>query len=377
MYKKFLAQKGKNICFLNSASKNGWQPILAWDPDEIFQGKLQDLDAFLKRHKDKVIIGYFSYDLVYELENIEQKAKDDLKLPKIYLLAFSNYLEGKRQIPRQQFKSTTKFKPETSEKNYQKNYQKIQKHIRAGDIYQVNYTHRLKAKSKLNPREIFARISAKNPVDHLAYIEGDGFEILSASPERFIEISGQKISTYPIKGTRPRSKNTMKDLSLRGELKNSTKEQAELNMITDLLRNDLGKIAKAGTVQIEGQRLIKKCPTLWHTYSKISAEIDPKFTAIQALTTMLPGGSVTGCPKRRATQIIDQLEPTTRSIYCGAIGVIRPNQRHIDFSIAIRTIIKKGENLYLQVGGGVVIDSKEKAEYKESLDKAKSFMDIL
>ena len=159
------------------------------------------------------------------------------------------------------------------------------------------------------------------------------------------------------------------------ELIESEKEAAELNMITDLLRNDIGKIAKIGSVKVIGHRLLSKCPSVWHTYSQINGEL--KTTPLKALLSMLPGGSITGCPKKRAVEIIDELEPVTRGIYTGAIGHIEPKSQDLDFNIAIRTIIKKNDKLYLQVGGGIVIDSKEEAEFEETMQKAASFMKIL
>ena len=210
----------------------------------------------------------------------------------------------------------------------------------------------------------------------LAYIKEKNFEILSASPERFIRIKGNKIETSPIKGTRPRGKTKEEDMKLRNDLKKNKKEKAELNMITDLLRNDLGEFCKTGSVKVEKQRLIKKYSNVWHTMSKISGEIDKKTNPIKGLISMLPGGSITGCPKKRAIEIIDEIEPTTRGIYTGIIGEIT-NKNNMDFSIAIRTIIRKGEDLYLQVGGGIVADSKNKDEFEETLHKAKSFMKIL
>jgi len=259
---------------------------------------------------------------------------------------------------------------------YDKAYKKIKHHIKEGDIYQINLTHCLQAKTTLPPRELFLRILKTNPVDFLAYIEGDGFEVLSASPERFIKVTNRKIETCPVKGTRPRGKNVYKDKKLKTELMNSEKEAAELNMITDLLRNDLGKICHPGSVKVEGQRLISACKTVWHTYSKITGEIFQNISPIHAMLSMLPGGSITGCPKKRAMEIIDELEPVSRGIYTGIIGCIDPDQ-NMDFSIAIRTVIKKDDKLYLQVGGGIVIDSKNKAEYEETLSKATSFNKIL
>lgn len=365
-------------CFLYSA-ENG-KSFLAANPIEKYSGSdINEFKKFCKRNKKNLLIGYLSYDLAYKLYKIPQTAKNDLKLPEIYFLAFKNWKEYEKtpkekfKIPNQRYFSKN-FLPTVLKKNYEKAYQKIKNYLKEGDIYQLNLTHRLEAQTTIPPRKLFLRIIKQNPVNFLAYLEGDDFEILSASPERFIKVEKNKIETCPIKGTRPRGKNAQEDKKLSQELLKSKKEAAELNMITDLLRNDLGKVCKIGTVKVAGHRLLQKCPTVWHTYSKITGElaIDP----IEALLSMLPGGSITGCPKKRAIEIIDELEPTTRGVYTGVIGYIHPNQV-LDFNIAIRTVIKKKEKLYLQVGGGIVIDSKGKEEYQETLDKAKSFMKIL
>lgn len=375
-----LTDSGKNICFLHSA--NNGKSILACNPVAKYSGgNLKEFQNFLQKNKKKLLIGYFSYNLAYQLYDIKKTAKNDIKLPEIYFLAFkkwkiykntkNNSIRALKNIVKYKFEN---FKPEMNKAYYEKAYKKIKRYIRKGEVYQLNLTHRLKADTNIPARELFIRIIQSNPVDYLAYIEGDGFEILSASPERFVKIQNGNIETCPIKGTRPRSKNKKTDKKLKNELLKSEKEAAELNMITDLLRNDLNKICETGTVKIAGHRLIQKCPTVWHTYSKITGKIAT--TPIKALISMLPGGSITGCPKKRAIEIIDELEPTTRGIYTGIIGYIKPDQ-NLDFSIAIRTVIKKGKKLYLQVGGGIVNDSKLQSEYQETLDKAKSFMKIL
>ena len=210
-------------------------------------------------------------------------------------------------------------------------------------------------------------------VDFAAYIEGDGFEILSASPERFVKIRGRAIETCPIKGTRARGRTREEDERLKQELLTNVKERAELDMITDLLRNDIGKVCSFGSVKVCDRRLLSSCQTVWHTYSRIRGQLRDTVEPVYALISMLPGGSVTGCPKKRSLEIIDELEPYTRSVYCGAIGYIEPNG-DIDFNIAIRTIIKKGKKVYLSVGGGVVYDSDCEAEFRETLEKAKSFL---
>ncbi|MCP4628159.1 MAG: anthranilate synthase component I family protein [bacterium] len=344
------------------------------------------------------MVGFFSYDLGYELHQISKTAIDDLQLPDICFFAFDNYLLFKNNIaeihyedsgflqrmddiaarPLPQFpqSQSVNFRPIWSPQSYERAYHTIKDHIVRGDIYQINLTHRLEARSSLPAKFIFKKVMEKNPVDFLAYIEGDGYEVLSASPERFVKTTKRKIETCPIKGTRPRGRTAASDQRYLDELLANEKEAAELNMITDLLRNDLGKVCRPGSVKVRGSRLVSKCPTVWHTYSRINGTVADQYEPIDALVSMLPGGSITGCPKKRAMEIIDALEPTTRSVYTGAIGVIEPGG-NLDFSIAIRTIIKKAERLYLQVGGGIVHDSTEKAEFQETLDKAKSFMRIL
>lgn len=381
-----LPDSNKNVCFLHSANQG--KSILAYNPTTKYSGEnLKEFQEFLKKNKNNLVIGYLAYDLAYQLYDIKKTAKNDLKLPEIYFLAFKkweifnnhkNHSIKSRNIKK--YKSTG-FKPTITKTAYNCAFKKIKNYIKEGDVYQLNLTHRLEASTDIPAKELFIRIIQNNPVDYLAYIGGDKFEILSASPERFVKIENGNIETCPIKGTRPRGKNKKTDQKLKNELLKSEKEAAELNMITDLLRNDLGKICKIGTVKVKGHRLIQKCPTVWHTYSKITGKIDT--TPIQALISMLPGGSITGCPKKRAIEIIDELEPNTRGLYTGVIGYIEPNknlptsQAGFCFNIAIRTIIKKGKKLYLQVGGGIVNDSIQKSEYQETLDKAKSFMKIL
>lgn len=365
----------------------GGKNIFAKSPSEIYCGySLQAFRKFCQKHKDKLLIGALSYDLAYDIHGIKKTAKDDLKLPKIYFQAYKDWEISKPSPKYESNENDTKelsenFKPKITKAEYKKAFNKIKNYIKEGDIYQINLTHRLHARTSLQPKEIFKRVLEKNPAEFAAMIEAENFSLLSASPERFIKIKNNIIETCPVKGTRPRGETAKRDEALKKELLESEKEAAELNMITDLMRNDLGKIAKTGTVKVQGHRLISKCPTVWHTYSRITAEL--KVSPIEALLSMFPGGSITGCPKKRAIEIIDELENTTRAFYTGVIGYIAPQNRHhnlpndLDFNIAIRTIIKKGQNLYLQVGGGIVIDSTLEGEYEETLQKAAAFMKIL
>ncbi|MBI5753562.1 anthranilate synthase component I family protein [Candidatus Peregrinibacteria bacterium] len=370
-----LTETDKNICFLHTANKG--KCILAANPiAEFSESNIEKFERFCEKHRKNLLIGYISYDLAYKLYEIKQKAKNDLKLPIINFFAFKNWQEwtnsGKKAREIIKNSENINLKTIITKKEYHSTFKKIKNYIRQGEIYQVNLTHRLEGETTLNGRELFLQILTRNPVDYSAYLETKNAEILSASPESFIKIHKNKIETCPIKGTRPRGKTTTEDKKMAAELLKNEKEKAELNMITDLLRNDLNKICKAGTVKVIRHRILQKCPTVWHTYSKIEGIINVK--PIQALLSMLPGGSITGCPKKRAIEIIDELEPKTRGVYTGVIGYISPYQKEVNFNIAIRTLIKKKQKIYLQVGGGIVIDSNEKAEFEETMNKAASFL---
>ncbi len=400
-----LTEREQQVCFLKSVSPQGVS-FLAWNPVERFlarrgEGHLPAFRDFVSRNQaiGRKLIGYLSYDLGYELYDIAQTAIDDLNLPDIYFLAFDSFLQFQNdeaeavykdeafltelaEIQQRPLASTPKSQLSTNfhititEADYFKAYQKIKQYNRDGYIYQINLTHRLEAESDVPARELFRRVLRDNPVDFAAYIEGDGFEVLSASPERFIRIKNRAIVTSPIQGTRPRGSTPEEDERLRQELLNSEKEAAELNMITDLLRNDLGKVCEVGSVQLLTHRQTEAFPAVWHTHSTIQGELRADISALDALLSMMPGGSITGCPKKQAMQVIDELEPITRSVYTGSIGILDPNG-DANFNIAIRTIIKKGQRLYLPVGGGIVYDSDDTAELQETFDKAQSFMGIV
>jgi len=392
----------RHVCFLTGAGPQAWETVMGFNPAEVFSVKaitVSQACAFVERsiRNRRKLMGYISYDLGCALHRVSLTVRDDLGLPDIFFCAFDNYIRfaGRsasihytdplfpdmvaaiiRRPPRPvEQTSGSPFTAECSRERYARAFKKIKKYIYNGDIYQINLTHRLRAETLLPGRTLFANIMEKNPVGFLAYIEGNGCEILSASPERFIKTHNRSIRTFPIKGTRPRGRTRAADARYCKELLQSRKEAAELNMITDLLRNDLGRVCTVGSVRVEGNRLVRKCPSVWHTYAAVTGRMLPELTPLDALLSMLPGGSITGCPKKKAIEIIDELEPTARSVYTGVIGTINPD-RDLDFSIAIRTIIKKGRTLYLQVGGGIVHESDEQEEYRETLAKAESLLHI-
>ena len=273
--------------------------------------------------------------------------------------------------------------------------ERAQKYIRAGDIYQVNLSHRLTA--KLNhqvprtPNEtdfseavslaapwlggwnLFQKLSAVSPAPFSAFLDGGDFQIASSSPEQFLRLSGSHIVTRPIKGTRPRAADATRDAQLAYELKTSAKELAELVMITDLLRNDLGKVCEYGSVQVPDLARLEKFAQVQHLVSTVEGRLRTEVTHFAAFASCFPGGSITGAPKFRAMEIIDELEPISRGPYCGAMGYLGFN-RESQLSITIRTAVCKDGAAHFNVGAGIVADSVPAAEYEETLAKAHGFL---
>jgi para-aminobenzoate synthetase component 1 len=249
-------------------------------------------------------------------------------------------------------------------------------YIRAGDIYQVNLSHRLAAPFPFSPRRLFNDLASVSPAPFSAYIDCGDFRIASSSPELFLRLSSSHIQTRPIKGTRPRSSDPTRDAQLTYELQTSSKELAELVMITDLLRNDLGKVCEYGSVQVPELVRLERFPQVQHLVSTVEGRLRSGATHFGAFASCFPGGSITGAPKIRAMEIIDELEPIARGPYTGALGYLGFN-RESQLSIAIRTAICKGGAAYFHVGAGIVADSSPEAEYEETLAKARGFFEAL
>ena len=260
--------------------------------------------------------------------------------------------------------------------------ERAQRYIRAGDIYQVNLSQRLMAQCPLSGWELFQRLSAVSPAPFSAFLDcGMGrrhcrFQVASSSPELFLRLSGSHIQTKPIKGTRPRDADPTRDAQLAYELQTSPKELAELVMITDLLRNDLGKVCEFGSVQTPELAQLERFAQVQHLVSTVEGQLRKGMTHFAALASCFPGGSITGAPKFRAMEIIDELEPIARGPYCGCHGYLGFN-RESQLSITIRTAICKERTAYFHVGAGIVADSNPEAEYEETLAKAQGFFAAL
>ena len=253
---------------------------------------------------------------------------------------------------------------------------RAQAYICTGDIYQVNLSQRLAAQSGLSGWDWFVRLGLVSPAPFSAYLDCGDFEIASSSPEQFLRLSGSHIRTRPIKGTRPRDPDPTRDAQLAYELQTSPKELAELVMITDLLRNDLGKVCEYGTVQTPELARLEKFAQVQHLVSTVEGRLRRGVTHFAALASCFPGGSITGAPKFRAMEIIDELEPVSRGPYTGAIGYLGFN-RESQLNIVIRTAVCRDGWAWFNVGAGIVADSDPQAEYEETLAKARGFLAAL
>lgn len=247
--------------------------------------------------------------------------------------------------------------------------EKAREYIAAGDIFQVNLSQRFSISAKQDPWEVYKRLREINPAPMAAFLNFGDMAVVSASPERFFKVTGRIVETRPIKGTRPRDGDRLLDQRWRNELWNSEKDRAELVMIVDLERNDLGRVCRPGSVWVPELYRIEEYATVFHLVSTVLGELEPDKGLMDLLAATFPGGSITGAPKIRAMEIIEELEPVRRGIYCGSIGYLGFDG-DADQNIVIRTLVFSGGKIYFQVGGGITIESVPDAEYLETLDKA-------
>ena len=252
----------------------------------------------------------------------------------------------------------------------------IKDYIAAGDVYQVNLSQRFEAPYPGDPWELYLRLRHFNPAPFAAYLGYTDATVLSASPETFLDAAGGRVRTRPIKGTRPRGMDAASDERLLAELRSSAKDRAENVMIVDLMRNDLGRVCVPGTIEAPELFAVEEYPTVFQMVSTVQGQLTPTVDAVDVLSACFPGGSVTGAPKIRAMEIIDELEPTQRGVYCGAIGYIGFDGAMLT-SIPIRILLVRDSKAYVQVGGGVVADSSPEAEYEETLHKARGSFQAL
>ncbi len=338
-------------------------------------------------------IGAFGYDLGRHLERLPRQAKDDLGFPDLVAGIYDRFeiqdrlrgqawsvslpgSAGPRAIRdadyRRTFGAATSAAPagpNFTRERYLAALRRVKEYIAAGDVYQVNLSQRFHARSGRTPLEVYRALRAASPAPFGAFLQFGGRSVLSASPEQFLELRGRRALTRPIKGTRRRGGDPESDARLRAELLASSKDDAELAMIVDLERNDLGRVCDFGSVRVLEPKTLETHPTVFHLSAAIEGRLREGLGPVDLLRAAFPGGSITGAPKIRAMQIIDELEPTRRAFYTGAIGCIGFDGS-MNLSIAIRTLLQDGADYTFQAGGGVVADSDPAAEYEETLTKA-------
>ncbi|MGM0501717.1 MAG: aminodeoxychorismate synthase component I [Bacillota bacterium] len=355
-------------------------------------------------------VGYLGYDLCHCIETLPQRAVDDLKIPDLYLGLYNwvlvvdhqqqqvyfaspdlnkkkeqeiknrvinrikSFEQNKDNIQQQSVElNPTKLRANFSRAEYLAAVKQVKKHIKQGDIYQANLSQRFSGTVNCTSYQLYQRLREVSPAPFAALLQFPEVDILSNSPERFIEVEDKRVETRPIKGTRPRGATSEEDQKLKAELLASEKDKAELLMIVDLERNDLAKVAQLGSVKVPELYQLEEYANVHHLVATIEAQLKADNNVVDLIKATFPGGSITGAPKIRSMEIIDKLEPTQRKVYTGSIGYIGFDGR-VDLNIAIRTIIKQQEEIHFQVGGGITWDSNPEAEYQETLDKAESIM---
>ncbi|MBP3141738.1 aminodeoxychorismate synthase component I [Aliivibrio fischeri] len=346
-------------------------------------------------------LGYFSYDLGRRVETIPNTAQHDIlcadmavgiynwalvadnKTSTLYLIQPEG---GDRLHWLQQFIAikeadtpfnlTSDWESNMTESEYAKKFDSIHHYLESGDCYQINLAQRFKAQYQGSEWEAYQKLATQNGAPFSAYIKTPEVTILSVSPERFLQVKERKIETKPIKGTRPRSNSPEIDKQEAETLRNSPKDRSENLMIVDLLRNDIGRVATPGSVKVPKLFDIESFPAVHHLVSTITGELNTEYSATDLLKASFPGGSITGAPKIRAMEIIEELEPHRRNLYCGSIGYIS-RCGTMDTSITIRTLIAYEGSLYASAGGGIVADSQVELEYEETLHKLSKILPIL
>lgn len=340
-------------------------------PAGAHEGAFAALDAFLQQHAGRRVVGWLGYDLGLDVEAWPRRIADDFPVPVLHVAAYATVreFEPARATAAPPVAAASSLRAHLSQRAYERRVAAVVEHIRAGDIFQANLTQPFTANWHGDPRALFWRLCTASPAPFAAYVEdGQGTAVLSSSPEEFLWRNGDTVRTRPIKGTRPRGVERATDDRLLAELVHSEKDQAELAMIVDLLRNDLGKVAKIGSVQVGPFPEHASFAQVHHLFATVLAELRPGTSHAELLRATFPGGSITGCPKLRCLEILEQLEVARRGVYTGAIGWFGPGPA-LHLNIAIRTLVHREGRLRGNAGGGVTALSDPHAEWRETLAK--------
>ena len=391
-------------------------------PDQLIEKIIEEFKFETPKKLPKIcslISGYFSYDSIRYVEKIPNKCKNDLQLPDVRLLRprtlviydnlkkeifyivnvfndekIKNYVkkyeEIKIELSNLLIQSTLKItdnsskkinkiikvKSNTSKNKFIKMVNRAKKYIKLGDIFQVVLSQRFEAKLTKKPLDIYKKLRITNPSPFMFFFNFNDFQIIGASPEILVRLRDNKITVRPIAGTRPRGKTVKEDLFYEKDLLKDKKELSEHLMLLDLGRNDAGKVSKVNTVKVTESFIIERYSHVMHIVSNVIGEYNKKFSKFKSMLAGFPAGTVSGAPKIRAMEIIDELETTKRKVYAGSIGYFSANGE-FDTCIALRTAVAKNNKFYVQAGAGIVADSKPTNEYEETVNKAKALINAL
>ncbi len=391
-------------------------------PDKLIEKIIEDFKFKTPKNLPKIcalISGYFSYDSIRYIEKIPNSCKNDLNLPDVRLLRprtlvihdnlkkeifyisnifkdekIKNYKNKYEEVKSDLFKlliqssiknidkkiiqksKNIKVKSNTSKNKFLSMVNKAKKYIKLGDIFQVVLSQRFEAKLKKKPLDIYKKLRVTNPSPFMFFFNFEDFQIIGASPEILVRLRDNKITVRPIAGTRPRGITKKEDLFYERELLKDKKELSEHLMLLDLGRNDAGKVSKINSVKVTESFIIERYSHVMHIVSNVVGEYNKKFSKFKSLLAGFPAGTVSGAPKIRAMEIIDELETTKRKVYAGGIGYFSANGE-FDTCIALRTAVAKNKKFYVQAGAGIVADSKPKNEYEETVNKAKALINAL
>jgi para-aminobenzoate synthetase component I len=354
------------------------------------------------------VIGFLSYDYARKIEKLPSLGRDDLEIPDLYFYylkewavfdhqedclwtmmlseqdpesaerklsqwtaSWDNALSSKNETKKDSNDDMAEVEVSMDEEEFSAAVKRIQAYISQGDVFQVNLSVRQSQQLRTEPYAVYKKLRELNPSPYMSYIHSPDFQIVSGSPELLVKKKGMEVSTRPIAGTRSRGKDAVEDERLALELIHNEKERAEHVMLVDLERNDLGKVCQYGTVEVNEFMVIEKYSHVMHIVSNVRGKLDETKTGADVIRSVFPGGTITGAPKVRTMEIIEELEPVRRGIYTGSIGWIGLNG-DMELNIVIRTMLVKEGKGHIQAGAGVVIDSNPEYEYKESLKKAKA-----
>ena len=391
-------------------------------PDQLIEKIIEEFKFETPKKLPKIcslISGYFSYDSIRYVEKIPNKCKNDLQLPDVRLLRprtlviydnlkkeifyivnvfndekIKNYVKKYEEIKielsnlliqsalkitdnsSKKINKIIKVKSNTSKNKFLEMVDRAKKYIKLGDIFQVVLSQRFEAKLTKKPLDIYKKLRITNPSPFMFFFNFNDFQIIGASPEILVRLRDNKITVRPIAGTRPRGKTVKEDLFYEKDLLKDKKELSEHLMLLDLGRNDAGKVSKVNTVKVTESFIIERYSHVMHIVSNVIGEYNKKFSKFKSMLAGFPAGTVSGAPKIRAMEIIDELETTKRKVYAGSIGYFSANGE-FDTCIALRTAVAKNNKFYVQAGAGIVADSKPINEYEETVNKAKALINAL